>query len=46
VKFEVEATGLVLVGVPEIIPELVNCKPAGKEPLVRVQVSDPTPPLA
>ena len=43
VKLEVPA----VVGVPEIVPELLKERPAGSaEPDARLQVSEPAPPLA
>jgi hypothetical protein len=40
VKFVVPA----VVGVPEIVPELLNVNPPGKLPMVTLQVIVPTPP--
>ena len=43
VKLEVPA----VVGVPEIVPELLNDSPAGKDdPVAALQVSAPAPPAA
>lgn len=35
-----------VVGVPEIVPELLNFRPAGKLPVVTLQVMVPVPPVA
>jgi hypothetical protein len=35
----------VVVGVPEIVPELLNVNPAGRLPLVMLHVMVPTPPV-
>ena len=42
VKFVVAAA----VGVPEIVPELLKFRPAGKLPVVTLQVMVPVPPVA